>query len=103
MRTQMIPDSDYERRVARLQEEMVKADLDVLITVDHGDHVWRGPVGVVTSLINRASFDPESTVAFVCGPEIMMRFTIQDLERKGITDDRLYVSMERNMKCVIGL
>ena len=78
-------------------------DLDVLITVDHGDQSWRGPVGVVTSLISRASFDPESAVAFVCGPEIMMRFTIQDLERKGITDDRLHVSMERNMKCGIGL
>ncbi len=86
-----------------LQEWRGRFDLDVLITVDHGDQVWRGPVGVVTSLINRASFDPESAVAFVCGPEIMMRFTIQDLERKGITDDRLYVSMERNMKCGIGL
>ena len=86
-----------------LQEWRGRFDLDVLITVDHGDKVWRGPVGVVTSLISRASFDPESAVAFVCGPEIMMRFTIQDLERKGITDDRLYVSMERNMKCGIGL
>jgi NAD(P)H-flavin reductase len=86
-----------------LQEWRGRFDLDVLITVDHGDEVWRGPVGVVTSLINRASFDPESAVAFVCGPEIMMRFTIQDLERKGITDGRLYVSMERNMKCGIGL
>ena len=87
----------------QLQEWRGRFDLDVLITVDHAGRVWRGPVGVVTSLISRASFDPESTVAFVCGPEIMMRFTIQELGRKGITDDRLYVSMERNMKCGIGL
>ena len=86
-----------------LQEWRGRFDLDVLITVDHGDRVWRGPVGVVTSLISRASFDPESTAAFVCGPEIMMRFTIQELQRKGITDDRLFASMERNMKCGIGL
>lgn len=86
-----------------LQEWRGRFDLDVLITVDHGDQVWRGPVGVVTSLIGRASFDPEAAVALVCGPEIMMRFTIQDLERKGIAGDRLYLSMERNMKCGIGL
>jgi NAD(P)H-flavin reductase len=86
-----------------LQAWRGRFDLDVLITVDHGDRVWRGPVGVVTSLIGRASFDPETATAFVCGPEIMMRFTLQDLERKGITDDRMYVSMERNMKCGIGL
>jgi len=87
----------------QLQEWRSRFDFEVLITVDHSDAVWRGPVGVVTSLIGRASFDPETAVAFVCGPEIMMRFTIQELERTGITEDRLYVSMERNMKCGIGL
>jgi len=87
----------------QLQEWRGRFDFEVLITVDHGDAVWRGPVGVVTSLIGRASFDPETAVAFVCGPEIMMRFTIQELERAGISDDRLFVSMERNMKCGIGL
>ena len=78
-------------------------DLEVLVTVDHGDDAWRGPVGVVTSLIGRSSFDGDTAMAFVCGPEVMMRFTIQALERGGLTDDRLYVSMERNMKCGIGL
>ena len=86
-----------------LQDWRGRFDLEVLITVDRGDQMWRGPVGVVTSLIGRASFDPETAVAFVCGPEIMMRFTIQDLQARGFTDDRLYVSMERNMKCGIGL
>jgi NAD(P)H-flavin reductase len=88
---------------AQLQEWRGRFDFEVLITVDHGDAAWRGPVGVVTSLIGRASFDPETAVAFVCGPEIMMRFTIQELERTGIAEERLFVSMERNMKCGIGL
>jgi len=87
----------------QLQEWRGRFDFEVLITVDHADRVWRGPVGVVTSLISRASFDPETAVAMVCGPEIMMRFTIQELERTGMTEDRLFVSMERNMKCGIGL
>ena len=88
---------------SQISEWRGRFDLEVLVTVDHGDDAWRGPVGVVTSLINRSSFDGDTAIAFVCGPEVMMRFTIQALERKGLTDDRLYVSMERNMKCGIGL
>jgi NAD(P)H-flavin reductase len=87
----------------QISEWRSRFDFEVLVTVDHGDEAWRGPVGVVTSLINRSSFDGDTAVAFVCGPEVMMRFTIQALERKGLSDDRLYVSMERNMKCGIGL
>jgi NAD(P)H-flavin reductase len=87
----------------QLQEWRGRFDLEVLITVDRAEQTWRGPVGVVTSLIGRSSFDPDAAVAYVCGPEVMMRFTIQELERKGFSDDRLYVSMERNMKCGIGL
>ena len=88
---------------SQISEWRGRFDLEVLVTVDHGDDIWRGPVGVVTSLINRSSFDGDTAIGFVCGPEVMMRFTIQALEHKGLTDDRLYVSMERNMKCGIGL
>jgi len=88
---------------SEISEWRGRFDLEVLVTVDHGDDAWRGPVGVVTSLISRSSFDGDTAIAFVCGPEVMMRFTIQALERGGLTDDRLYVSMERNMKCGIGL
>lgn len=88
---------------SQIREWRGRFDLEVLVTVDQADETWRGPVGVVTSLVGRSSFDGETAVAFVCGPEVMMRFTIQALERGGLTDDRLYVSMERNMKCGIGL
>lgn len=79
-----------------------RLDLEVLVTVDRGTDRWRGSVGVVTTLIPRAPFDPHNAVAFVCGPEVMMRFTILELERRGITGDRVFVSMERNMKCAVG-
>ena len=78
-------------------------DLDVYITVDHGDTSWRGSVGVVTQLIRRAAFDPRNTLAMVCGPEIMMRFTASELEKHGAPVEQIYVSMERNMKCAVGL
>lgn len=77
-------------------------DLDVYVTVDHATNEWHGSVGVVTKLIPHAPFDPSKTIAFVCGPEIMMRFTAAGLEARGVTAERIYVSMERNMKCAIG-
>jgi len=78
-------------------------DLDVYVTVDRATGSWRGSVGVVTQLISRAPFDPRNTVAMVCGPEIMMRFTAAELEKRGVATEDIYVSMERNMKCAVGL
>ena len=77
-------------------------DVQVEVTVDAAPPSWRGNVGVVTTLLRRATFAPANTIAFVCGPEIMMRFALGELGRAGVTTDRAYVSMERNMKCAIG-
>lgn len=78
-------------------------DLDIEVTVDHSDTDWRGNVGVVPDLVSKASFDPDDTIALVCGPEVMMRFTTIALHDAGLAMDRIYLSMERNMKCAIGL
>jgi NAD(P)H-flavin reductase len=72
------------------------------VTVDTADRGWRGRVGVVTKLIDRADFDPGSAVALTCGPEVMMRFVVEALRGRGMTADRVHVSMERNMQCGIG-
>ena len=80
-----------------------RLDLDVEVTVDRANTSWRGHVGVVTTLIPKASFDPLQTTAFICGPEIMMRFTVLELERRGIPSENIYLSLERSMKCGIGL
>jgi NAD(P)H-flavin reductase len=80
-----------------------KFDLEVYVTVDRATANWRGNVGVVTSLIRRAPFDPVNTTAMVCGPEIMMRYTVQELEGRGVKPPGIYLSMERNMKCAVGL
>jgi NAD(P)H-flavin reductase len=78
-------------------------DVEIEVTVDHADKSWHGNVGVVPALIPRMGFDPENTVAMICGPEIMMRFTVKALRTAGMAADRIYLSMERNMKCAIGL
>ncbi len=85
-----------------LQQWHSRFDLEIHVTVDRAMGNWRGNVGVVTSLIARAPFDPHSAVAMVCGPEIMMRFTMQELERRGVALENIYISMERNMKCAVG-
>jgi len=98
---------------ARTQEEMLyreelehwraRFDLEVHVTVDRATGGWRGNVGVVTTLIPRAPFDPDNSIAMVCGPEVMMRFTVQALRKRGVPLDYIYLSMERNMKCGAGL
>jgi NAD(P)H-flavin reductase len=76
-------------------------DIGIEVTVDHADSSWQGHVGVVTTLIRRADFDPLRTIAMVCGPEVMMRFSIAALEEAGVADEAIYLSMERNMKCAV--
>jgi NAD(P)H-flavin reductase len=80
-----------------------RLDLDVEVTVDHAAGRPFEHVGVVTTLIPEADFDPAETTAFVCGPEVMMRFTVLELLQAGLSADAIHVSMERNMKCAVGL
>ena len=56
----------------------------------------------MTTLIDRADFDPERATALVCGPEVMMRFTAAGLVGAGISAARVFLSLERNMKCALG-
>lgn len=78
-----------------------RSDVSLGITVDHADPRWRGHVGVITPLVAHAEFDAARAVALVCGPGIMMRFVASTLERRGLACERIYVSLERNMKCAI--
>ncbi len=74
----------------------------VALTVDHAAREWRGPVGLVTTLIERADFDPPRTRALICGPEMMMRQSARTLVAKGVATRRILVSLERNMQCGTG-
>lgn len=78
-------------------------DIDVDITVDAAASDWVGKVGVVTKLIPPAHFDSADAVAFVVGPEIMMRFTARALLERGVAPERIWISMERTMRCGVGL
>jgi NAD(P)H-flavin reductase len=86
-----------------LEQWRSRFDLEVDVTVDAARGGWRGRVGVVTKLVPRAPFDPERATALVVGPEVMMSFSARALRDRGLPDDRIYVSLERNMRCGIGL
>jgi len=90
----------YRRELEQWRQRL---DVDIEVTVDHADADWHGNVGVVPALIRRVAFDPHDSFALVCGPEVMMRFTVSALRAEGVVSDRIYLSMERNMKCAIGL
>jgi NAD(P)H-flavin reductase len=73
-------------------------------TVDRSASNWQGNVGVVPQLIDRLQpLTPANTVIFCCGPEVMMRYTIRSAIARGLRKDQIWVSLERNMQCAVGL
>jgi NAD(P)H-flavin reductase len=78
-------------------------DTRVHVTVDAAPQDWRGRVGVVTKIIDQARFDSPNTVALVCGPGVMMRFVVKELLDREMDPDNIFVSLERNMQCGLGL
>jgi NAD(P)H-flavin reductase len=88
----------YRPQLARLADD---PDVQLGLTVDSATADWSGDVGVVTKLISRAEFDPERSLAMVCGPEVMMRIAVRALAERGIPSERIHISMERNMKCAL--
>jgi NAD(P)H-flavin reductase len=89
---------------SELEKWRGRFDLQVEVTVDNvpAGQRWRGHVGVVTKLVGGAGFDPARTMAMICGPEVMMRFTVIELQKRGVSEESIFISMERNMKCAVG-
>jgi len=85
-----------------LKEWGNRSDAELHITVDMADSCWTGNVGVVSTLFNRISLKPESTLAYVCGPPIMIRFVVQDLLTLGFKSEAIISTLERMMQCGIG-
>jgi len=75
---------------------------EVLLTVDAPDAKWRGNVGVVGSLLPKIDIDIKNTVAFICGPPIMIHFVLLDLLKMGFEEEQIITTMERRMECGVG-
>ncbi|HQO76924.1 MAG TPA: FAD/NAD(P)-binding protein [Thermodesulfobacteriota bacterium] len=87
---------------AELEQWKNRKDAEFFETVDRGDDSWNGNVGVITTLFPKVDIDPKNMYAVIVGPPIMYRFAILEALSKGITEDKIIVSLERRMKCGLG-
>ncbi len=78
-------------------------DAVVLLASDTADRHWRDRTGVVTELFHEVAFEPARSVLLMCGPEVMMRHATRILRGRGLSDGRIWLSLERNMHCALGV
>lgn len=88
--------------VDELHEWKQREDVMVLETVDVADPSWGGQVGVITTLFPQVTVYPSRTVVIICGPPVMYKFVLLELDKLKIPRDRIYMSLERHMRCAVG-
>lgn len=88
---------------ADIEEWQQQPNVTCLLTVDEIESGWDGSVGVVTTLLDQIDMDTKSSVALVCGPPMMIRFVLADLSKRGFADENIITTMERHMKCGVGV
>jgi len=80
-----------------------RSDIDMHLTVDKGDENWQGKVGFVPAVTKEVAPSAENSYAIICGPPIMIKFTLPVLEELGFPPERIITSLEMRMKCGIGM
>lgn len=87
-----------------LAQWSARADLTTILTVDPGGQGadWKGKVGFVPTVLEQSDVSAENAVAVLCGPPIMIKFSLPALKNKGFTDSAVYTTLENRMKCGIG-
>jgi sulfhydrogenase subunit gamma (sulfur reductase) len=87
-----------------LDEWKNRSDVNLVLTVDPGGETpeWKGEVGFVPSVVEKTAPVAANTIAIVCGPPIMIKFTFPVLEKLGFTDETIYTTLENRMKCGFG-
>ncbi|GJQ59063.1 MAG: heterodisulfide reductase subunit F [Candidatus Scalindua sp. AMX11] len=87
-----------------LKEWDARDDVNLVTTVDPGGETpdWPGKVGFVPTVVEQAEPSSNNTIAVVCGPPIMIKFTLPVLEKLGFKQDRVYTTLENRMKCGLG-
>ncbi len=86
----------------QLADLAASRDVELLETVDVPDEAWKGNVGVITTLLPKARVDPQNTFVAMIGPPVMYKFVLRQCREMGIPSERIWVSLERRMKCGLG-
>jgi len=89
---------------SELKEWAERPDVRMVTTVDPGGETadWQGEVGFVPTVVEKVAPSAENTIAIVCGPPVMIKFTFPVLEKLGFRDDQIYTTLENRMKCGVG-
>ena len=87
-----------------LAEWRARPDVRLVTTVDPGGETpqWEGEVGFVPTILEKTAPSSENTIAIVCGPPIMIKFTFPVLEKLGFTEEHIFTTLENRMKCGFG-
>ena len=87
-----------------LKEWDERPNVKLVTTVDPGGETsdWKGEIGFVPSVVEKVAPNAENTIAIVCGPPIMIKFTLPVLEKLGFTDENIFTTLENRMKCGFG-
>jgi len=87
-----------------LAEWAKRADVNLVTTVDPGGETpdWKGKIGFVPAVLEQAAPGPDNAVALVCGPPIMIKFSLPVLKKLGFPDADTYTTLENRMKCGVG-
>ena len=86
-----------------IDDWVARPDVQTIITVDAPYPGWEGRIGFVPTVLEELAPTPENTIAVTCGPPIMIKFVLQVLERLGFADEQVYTTLEKRMKCGIGI
>ncbi len=85
-----------------VEEWMVAEDFHVHLTIDREQEGWDGHVGFVPNYVKELGFNPANTCALMCGPPIMIKFTLPGLIELGFEKTQIFTTMELRMKCGVG-
>jgi sulfhydrogenase subunit gamma (sulfur reductase) len=96
-----VADLVYKRELAEWKE---RSDVRLITTVDPGGETpdWQGEIGFVPNVLDKAAVESRNTVAVVCGPPIMIKFTFPVLAKLGFKPESIFTTLENRMKCGVG-
>ncbi|KAF0230932.1 MAG: hypothetical protein FD177_2824 [Desulfovibrionaceae bacterium] len=86
-----------------LPEWLSRSDLNTVLTIDREAPGWEHRVGLIPNVLREMAPKAENCVAITCGPPIMIKFTLQALKELGFADDQIVTTLEKRMKCGVGL
>ena len=92
-------DLSYKKEFAELEK---RKDVNVHLSIDVEEDGWKHFVGFVPTNLLRVKPSPKNSIAITCGPPIMIKFVIQNLEQLGFTEEQIFTTLEMRMKCGIG-